>query len=659
LSKNIEPAGMTAQAAISEQEMEKMIEQYEGTSEKRNMKGPLGKFIAAVAALFTLFFMYQGSVGVIAPEINRGVYVGITIFLSVLLFPASKKSPGNRITVLDAILAIAALVTTGYFMFMYPQMANRIGFVTDLDMVMSVIAIILSLECVRRVTGNALCIIAAVFLLYAYFGNYFPGMLSHKGFSIARISSFSYASLYGIYGSVAAIFASFVFLFITFGTFLEASGAGKFFIDFPYSFLGRARGGPAKVAVLASGFMGSINGSATANVVTTGTFTIPLMKKVGYHPHMAGAIETVASTGGMLMPPIMGAGAFIMAEFTGIPYWDIVKACFIPAILYYFYLYLMVDFQAHNLGLKGLPKEELPDPWQILKKGWYYTIPIIVIVYMLVAGYSPPMAAVIASVLAMMLSWIDKDTRMSAQDIYNTLVKSAVTSITVGATVGAIGLIIGVVYLTGLGLKFSDLLLSLSGGYIFMAIILIAISAYMLGMGITATTSYVILAVLAAPALQEMGVPLLHSHLIIFWASLIANVNPPVCLAAFAAAAIAKAPPMKTGWTSLIFAQPLYIMPLVFAYAPAILLVGETSEIVRTVISVTVGVIMAACFFQSWLLRRLMLIERVWVAVAAVLTIHPGEYSDYIGIAMAIAILIFQFLTRKKKVVSKEINPAV
>ncbi|SFH27132.1 TRAP transporter, 4TM/12TM fusion protein [Desulfotomaculum arcticum] len=634
----------------TEQDMEKMIEQYEGASSKRNFTGFFGQFIAFIAAIFTLFFLYQGAFGVVSPEANRGVYVGITIFLCLLIYPASKKSPNDKITILDALLGILTLVTTCYFIFMYPQMAYRIGFVTTPDLIMAIIAILLALETVRRVTGNILFFIALGFLLYAYFGNLLPGMLSHKGFSITRIASFMYASLYGIYGSVASIFASFVFLFITFGTFLEYSGAGRFFIDFPYSLLGRARGGPAKVAVLASGFMGSINGSATANVVTTGTFTIPLMKRVGYKPHMAGAIETVASTGGMLMPPIMGAGAFIMAEFTGIPYWDIVKVSIIPAILYYLYLYLMVDFQAHNLGLKGLNKSELPNPMEVFKSGWYFIIPVIVIIYMLIAGYSPPMAAVIAVVLTIICSWFNKETRMYPKDIFNALAKSAITSLTVGATVGAIGVIIGVVYLTGLGLKFSDIMLSLSGGFLPLAIVFVAVASYALGMGVTATTSYIILGVLASPALQELGVALLPAHLIIFWASQIANVNPPVCLAAFAAAAIAKAEPMKTGLTSMIFAQPLYIMPFVFAYAPAILLVGEPSDIYRTIASVTLGMILAACFFQNWMLRKLMLVERLIMAVGAILLILAGSATDYIGFIIAGAIFIFQLLTRNKKI---------
>ncbi len=645
MDKNPNPA----QEQYSEQEINKMIEQYEGVSSKRNLIGPIGKSISFIAAIFTLFFMYQGAFGMISPESNRGIYVGITIFLCLLIYPASKKSPGNRITVLDALLCVLTLVVTFYFIFMYPQMAYRIGFVTTTDLIMAAIAVILALEAVRRVTGNILFFITLGFLLYAYFGYLFPGMLSHKGFSISRIASFMYASLYGLFGSVASIFASFVFLFITFGTFLEASGAGKFFIDFPYSVLGRARGGPAKVAVLASGFMGSINGSATANVVTTGTFTIPLMKRIGYKPHMAGAIEAVASTGGMLMPPIMGAGAFIMSEFTGIAYWDIVKVSILPAILYYLYLYLMVDFQAQNLGLKGLPKNELPNPIEILKTGWFFIIPVVVIIYMLIAGYSPPMAAVIGSVLSVAFSWCSKETRMYPKDIYNALAKSAVTSLIIGSTVGAIGIIIGVVYLTGLGLKFSDLLLSFSGGILPIAIVLVAIASYALGMGITATTSYIILGVLAAPALQEMGVSLLAAHLIVFWASLIANVNPPVCLAAFAAAALAKAEPMKTGFTALIFAQPLYIMPFVFAYAPAILLVGEPMEIYRTCVSVTLGIICAACFCQNWMLRKLMLFERLIIAVGAVLLLLPSPHTDYIGFIIAAALLVFQFLTRSRK----------
>lgn len=638
------------QGPQTEQEMEKMIEQYEGASAKRTFAGPLGKFIAFVAALFTLFFLYQAAFGVISPEANRGIYVGITIFLCLLIYPASKKSPSDRITIFDAFLGFLTLITTGYFIFMYPQMAYRIGFVTTTDLIMAIIAVLLALETVRRVTGNVLFFIALGFLLYGYFGNLFPGMLSHKGFSITRIASFMYASLYGIYGAVASIFASFVFLFITFGTFLEASGAGRFFIDFPYSVLGRTRGGPAKVAVLASGFMGSINGSATANVVTTGTFTIPLMKRIGYKPHMAGAIETVASTGGMLMPPIMGAGAFIMSEFTGIAYWDIVKVSIIPAILYYMYLYLMVEFQALNLGLKGLPKSELPNPMEVLKSGWYFIIPVVVIVYMLVAGYSPPMAAVIGVVLTIICSWFNKETRMYPKDIYNALVKSAIASLTVGATVGAIGIIIGVVYLTGLGLKFSDILLSLSGGFLPLAIVFVAIASYALGMGVTATTSYIILGVLASPALQELGVALLPAHLIIFWATQIANVNPPVCLAAFAAAAIAKAEPMKTGITAMIFAQPLYIMPFVFAYAPAILLVGDPADIYRTIFSVTLGMIFAACFFQNWMLRKLMLFERLIIAIGAIFLLLAGSTTDYIGFIIAAAMFVFQLLTRNKKV---------
>ncbi len=638
----------TVKPSMTEQEMEQMIEQFEGATQKRELKGPLGKLIALVGALFTFYFMWQGAFGVSAPEASRGIYVGISMFLCLLIYPATKKSPAHRITVLDGILAALTIMVMVYFIVMYPQMAYRAGFVTTPDMIMGLIAILLALEVVRRVTGNVLFVITACFLLYGYLGPYFPGILSHKGFSITRMAGFMYSSLYGMFGSVAAIFSSFVFLFITFGVFLEASGAGKFFIDLPYALLGRARGGPAKVAILASGFMGSINGSATANVVTTGTFTIPLMKKVGYKPHMAGAIEAVASTGGMITPPIMGAGAFIMAEFTGIPYWEIVVVSVIPAILYYFYLYLMVDFQAQNLGLKGLPKEELPDPKKIFKEGWYYIVPIGTIVYMLVKGYSPPMAAVIGCVLTVLCSYLNKETRMSLTDIFNALTKAAISSLIVGSTVAAIGIIIGVVYLTGLGLKFTDIILSLSGGFLPLAIVFVAVASYALGMGVTATTSYIILGVLAAPALQELGVPLLAAHLIVFWATQIANINPPVCLAAFAAAAIAKAEPMKTGITSLIFAQPLYIMPFVFAYVPAILLEVETGIIVRSVASLFIGFYFAASFFQAWMVRKVNIFERVIIAAIAVMLLLPQSFTDYVGFIAAAVMFAFMFITRNK-----------
>ncbi|AGK99688.1 TRAP transporter, 4TM/12TM fusion protein [Desulfoscipio gibsoniae DSM 7213] len=640
--------GKTVESSMTEQEMEKMIEQFEGVTNKRDLKGPLGKFIALIAALFTLYFMWQGAFGVSAPEASRGIYVGISMFLCLLIYPATKKSPGHKISVMDGILGALVIMVMLYFIIMYPQMSYRAGFVTTPDLIMGIIAIVLALETVRRVTGKVLFLVTVCFLAYGYLGPYFPGILSHKGFSISRMAGFMYSSLYGMFGSVASIFSSFVFLFITFGTFLEASGAGRFFIDLPYALLGRARGGPAKVAVLASGFMGSINGSATANVVTTGTFTIPLMMKVGYKPHMSGAIEAVASTGGMIMPPIMGAGAFIMAEFTGIPYWDIVVVSIIPAALYYFYLYLMVDFQAQNLGLKGLPKEELPDPKKIFKEGWYYIVPIGVIIYMLVAGYSPPMAAVIGCVLTVACSYLNKNTRMSPKDIYNALTKAAISSLIVGSTVAAIGIIIGVVYLTGLGLKFTDIILSLSGGFLPLAIVFVGIASYALGMGVTATTSYIILGVLAAPALQELGVGLLAAHLIVFWVTQIANINPPVCLAAFAAAAIAKAEPMKTGITALIFAQPLYIMPFIFAYVPAMLLEGEIGVIIRAVLSVTIGFYFAASFFQAWMVRKVRFIERLLIAGIAVMLLLAHPTTDYIGFIAAIVMFVFLFITRDK-----------
>ncbi len=629
-------------------DIEKMVEEYEGASARRTLTGPVGLFVAIVAGLFALFYLYQSKFGIISPEANRGIYVGITVFLCLLLYPASKKSPRDRITVLDGILALLAVVVTVYFVINYGQMANRIGFVTTPDLIMGLIAIVLCIEATRRVTGNVLAVIAVIFVIYALFGPYFPGILSHKGFTLHRVAGFLFSSLYGIFGGVAAIFANFVFMFMLFGTFLEFSGAGKFFIDFPYSLLGRARGGPAKVAIVASGLMGSINGSAAANVVTTGTFTIPLMKRVGYKPHMAGAIEAVASTGGMLMPPIMGAGAFVMSEFTGISYWHIALVSFVPAVLYYMYLYLMVDYQARNLGLSGLPKSELPDPRHELKQGWYYLLPVAVVIYLLVNGYSPGATAFWGIVGCVALSWVRKDTRMGLKEIGDALVKGTVQSLTVGATVGTIGIIVGVVYLTGLALKFSSLLLALSGGILPVAILLVGVAAYVLGMGITATTSYVILAVLAVPALQELGVEVLAAHLIVYWMSLIGNINPPVCLAAFAGAAIAQADPMKTGWTAVRFGQPLYIIPFLFAYTP-ILFNGPTPEVIRAIAGAFLGIYMVAGFTQGYQLRKLNWVERILAGISAVLLCWPDVYTDIMGFVLMIMLLLWQMVTIRRQ----------
>ncbi|GAW91589.1 TRAP transporter permease [Calderihabitans maritimus] len=615
----------------------------------RTLSGPLGIIFTIVASLFTLTYIYIAKFGVPNPQLNRGLYLGFTFVLCFMLYPATKKSPRHRLSIIDYLFLAASVAVIVYFIVEYPKMTFRAGEVTQTDIIFSIMAIIVTLEVTRRVLGNTLPIIAIVFLIYAYFGPYMPSIIAHRGFSIERIATYQFTTLFGIFGIVTSIFAKYVFLFIIFGTFLDKLGAAKFFIDLPYALTGRTRGGPAKAAVLVSGLMGSVSGSAVANVITTGTFTIPLMKKTGYKPHVAAGVETAASSGGQMVPPIMGAGAFLIAEFAGVPYWDIVKISIIPALLYFGSVLWLVDLEAARTGLRGLSKNDLPNIKEVIKSGWFFVLPLAAIILLLMQGYSPSQAGFWAIVTTVAVGMINKSTRISWREFVKLLRDAAVKSLTIGASAGTIGIIIGIVYLTGLGLKFSDLVVSLSGGMLPIAIILVGLASYVLGMGLTVTSSYIILAILAVPALTKLGVPLVASHLIVFWFSQDANITPPVCLAAFAAAGIAGADPMKTGWTSFKFGKGLYLMPFLFAYTP-ILLNGTVTEIIITFISVSLGIIAAGPALQGYFITDTGLLERIILGGAAFLLFHPALTTDGIGLALLTAVFLKQMLTRKKVV---------
>ena len=603
--------------------------------------------IMILGLAFSGYFIYTARFGVISPQLNRGLYIGFTTVLVILLFPGHKDSKIMR--AFDIFLLLLSAAGIVYFIKEYPNMSARIGRTTVLDLIFGTIIIGVSLEVTRRKNGMPLMFIALFFLLYNFFGPFIPGLFGHPGFSYGRVVSFLFTSLFGVFGSVTQIFASYVFLFIVFSAFMEKSGAAKFFIDLPYALTGRSRGGPAKAAVIASGLMGSVSGSAVANVMTTGTFTIPLMKKTGYKAHVAAAIETAASSGGQLIPPIMGAGAFVMAELTGIAYKTIVLVSIFPALLYFFSVLLMTDLAAAKTGLKGLPKKDLPDPLKTFKKGWFYLIPLIILITVLVSGRSPSYAAFWAIVANIAVSWLNPESRMGVKEILEAMKDAAVKSLTVGATAGSIGIIIGTVYLTGLGLKFSNIILSLSNGWIPLSIILVAIASYVLGMGLTVTSSYIILAVLAAPALESLGLDPLAAHLIIFWLSQDANVTPPVCLAAFAAAGIAEASPVKTGWTAIKYAKAIYVVPFLIAYTP-ILMTGTIVENILIIINSLIGMTLFSLFAQGYFfVDRIKVFERILLAGTALLFFIPVVKFNLIGVGILGAYLIFFILRYRKK----------
>lgn len=605
----------------------------EAETKMRRLRGITALIAGIVAAAFSSLFIYTSGFGFISSEIHRGGYLLFTMLLCFLLYPFRKGSTTDRVPLLDWMLCLLTIVTIGYWIVEYPSYAYRIGDPNRGDIVMGAILIVLCFEMGRRVVGYILPVLAALFLLYAYFGPYVPGILGHYGFGVTRIVEFLGFSMGGIYGIVTNTYATFIFPFIIFASFLEAAGTGFAIEEFSRAIAGGTRGGPAKVAVISSGLIGSITGSSAANAVATGSYTIPMMKRAGYQSHTAAAIEAAASTGGQFLPPIMGAAAFLIAAFTDTSYLDIIKIAAVPAILYFLGVGMMVHFIAAREGLKGLPKEQLPKLMTVIRQRGHLLLPIPILLTVLVSGFSPQRAAFAAIISAVLLSYVRKDTRMGPRHLLNALVSGARNSLTVGVTAGVIGIIIGVVTMTGLGIKFSSVVLSLSGGILPATILLTAVGGYIIGMGVTITATYILLSVLAVPALMELGVPLLPAHLVVFWFCETGGVTPPVALVAFAASSIARCNPHKAGLAAVRLASPLFIAPFLFVYTP-ILLNGPPAQVIETMVSSAIGFIAYAGMMQGYWLRRAGILERVLLGFAALCLFIPNILSDVLGIAV-------------------------
>lgn len=482
-------------------------------------------------------------------------------------------------TLSDVLFAMVAAGVVYYWLSQFEALNWRAGAENELDSLISITGILVSFEVCRRVLGLSLTLIGASMVAFAYYGPFLPELFAHRGFSFERICNALFLTTNGVFGVMAGVLATYVILFIFFGAFLHKSGAGRFFIDLPLALAGRSTGGPAKVAVIASALFGSVSGSAIANTVSTGAFTIPLMKRAGFRPHVAGAIEPAASIGGMFLPPIMGAGGFLMAELTGMPYSYIMIISVGPALLYFFSVFCMIHFEAKKLKIVGIQDDEFPHWKTVLQRGWYFSLPLVIITILMLIGRSPGFAAFWATISCVAVSWVNKETRMGPKEIWEAIQTGARNTLIIGATVGVIGVIVGVISLTGMGLKFSDLIIALAGDSLLLAIILIALASLVLGMGVPVTASYLIVAVLAVPALGAFGVAAIVAHQIVYWLSQDSNITPPVCVAAYAGAAIAGSDPWKTGWTAFKFAKMLYVMPLLFAFTPSILFQGKIVEV--------------------------------------------------------------------------------
>ncbi len=553
---------------------------------------PFEKIIFDVLSVaLVLFYSYSAVIAPTATQYHRGIYVIITYILVFMTYQSKTKI----MRVVDYLLILLSIISIGYWMFNFEAINYRTGIETPLDMGIAMIGVLIGIELARRVVGNVFVFIGVIMLLYGVYGHLAPDLISHAGDSFPQLCTSIFYKSDGVFGIMANVLATYVLLFVLFGAFLEKCGAQKFFIDFPLAAVGHKIGGPAKVSVIASGLFGSISGSAIANTVSTGAFTIPMMKKAGFKPHIAGGIEPAASIGGMFMPPIMGAGGFIMAELTGVPYSRIMLVAIFPALMYFFSVFVMVHYEAKKNNVVGERSEH--NAWEILKQEWYYTLPLIVITIFMLTGYSPGYSAILGMVTCLIISWFRTETRIGPKEFVEAARAGTENSLKIGATVGVIGIIIGVLTFSGLVLTFADIVIELAGGSLVMTIILIALASLVLGMGVPVTAAYLITAVVAVPALTHLGVNEIAAHMIVYWLSQDSNITPPVCIAAFAGATIAKANMWRTAFSAFKFAKFLYLGPFLFGYVPGFSLDGSTMDITKSFILIIIGT-----YAYSWFL---------------------------------------------------------
>ncbi|HLT78317.1 MAG TPA: TRAP transporter permease [Ferrovibrio sp.] len=597
---------------------------------------------------FTVFHLYVLNVYPIDPWLFRTAHVAFGISLGFMIFAATARQKRPGVAWYDWVFIVASIACFVYIFDNLDGLLFRAGAApTTWDVVFGVIGTLLILEITRRSAGLALPIISVVFLLYCVAGPIMPGVLYHKGIRFDHLFSFIY-SLEGVFGPTTAVSSTYIILFITFAGFLQASKIGDYFVNFSFSLAGTARGGPAKVAVMSSALMGTINGTSAGNVAATGTFTIPMMKKVGYPARSAGAIEAAASTGGQIMPPVMGAGAFIMAEITGIPYTDIMIAAVMPALLYFVAVYFMVDNEAKRLNMHGLPRSELPRVDEMLRRVFLF-IPLIVLIGGLVLNYSVIRSGTLAMASALVISWILPDTRMGARAVFDALHLGAKGTIQLIAVCACAGIIVGVIGLTGIGLRFSSMILAIAGESQFLALVFAMAIAVVLGMGMPTTAAYAVAASVVAPGLVKLGISPLVAHMFVFYYAVLSAITPPVALAGYAGAAIAGSDPMKTSVTSFIYGLAAFIVPFMFFYSPALLAQGDWVQIVHYGATACIGVYLLAGALQSWYFGRIATPLRVVLFAGSLLLIYGGVMTDLAGLAIAIGVGLWQQFSRKAK----------
>jgi len=607
--------------------------------------------IAALAAIsLSIFQIWQGITADLSAPVFRPIHLSWALILVFFTLPLIKSQRSESLYLVGRLIDVLFISATAWasyhiISFDYDDISFLMDGLTSLDQLSGLIILVLLLEATRRTVGNVMVLIAAIFLAYAIFGNYLPSAVASKGFSIEEIVRFHIYSTNGVYGAPLAIAAGVVFIFVLFGAFLQVTGAGKFFIDASFSIAGKYRGGPAKASVLASAALGSISGSAIANTVTTGALTIPMMKKLGYKPEQAAGIEAAASTGGQIMPPVMGAGAFVMAQFTGIPYSEILLVSIAPAILYFACTLLYVHLMACKLGLQGMEVTEKISA--VLKNGWHFLVPLILITTLLLMSYSPILVGIAGCVAILVAAMCRKHSRITIAVFFEGLKEGALLALPISVACGTAGIVVGVVGQTGIGLQFTQFLMALSGGYLWSVLGLIAIAAVILGMGLPVTAAYIVLSIMAVPSLTELGVGLLAAHMIVFWLSQTSNVTPPIALAAFAAAGIANTSPMKSAIQAFKLAQGFFIIPIMMAFSGLIWMEGQNIDFVIAII-LTIGLIIAfAGTIEGRLATKLPLLARALLLVSGFAMLVPYLYINIAGIAIIVIITLANYRLSK------------
>ncbi len=582
--------------------------------------------------------------------------IGSTV-LVLLLYPLSRETPRHWKFAVDLVFIGLAITAGVWLEYQAEELIYRESEPNNIDMFLGICAILLTFEIGRRAIGLPIVITVAVFVAYAHFGDHIPGYWGHRGQDLESLVNAFYIILEGIYGAPLGVVVEFVVLFVLFGAFLQKTGGGDFFIDLARAITGPLRGGPAKTAVVASALMGSISGSSTANVVTTGSFTIPMMKKAGYPPHIAAGTEVASSVGGVLLPPVMGAAAFLMVGLTAVPYTDIIKAAALPALLYFISVYAQVHYTACRLNLGGTPFPS--DYWsnlaRVIIRGLPYLVPLVTLVWLLLVGRSAQFAAFAAILLMIAMSFIREETRMGPKQFVEALQTGAKNALPVAAACACVGMIIGVVDLTGVGIKFSALMTSGTGGSVFLAIILVALASLVLGIELPISASYLVVALLAAPALVDLGVPLIPAHLICMWFAIDAAVTPPVCITSYVASGVANSDPFKTAIAGWKTAKGLYVVPFLMAYTP-ITLNGAWPDVVMAFTSGAIGLISLAAAWEGHFIIKATIIERLILAGVVVTAIDPSGPTDYAGIAGFFLVIVLQYM-RKGRASEVESTP--